>query len=96
MVSVALAVLFMAGCASDREAQTQSMLAETSLLSVTNAMPGSTYEVRVYVIKAGDTVAMIAHKFGISIANLRAINPGLNPTRIKVGQKIKVYEKRIE
>jgi LysM repeat protein len=96
IISVLLSVLFMAGCATDREAQTQSIRADASLLSVTNSVPGSTYEVRVYVIAAGDTVAKIARKFGISIADFEAINPSLNPTRLKIGQKVRVYEKLTE
>ena len=96
IVSVALLALFMAGCATDRGAQTQSIRADASLLSATNSVPGSTYEVRVYVIARGDTLAKIARQFGISIADLRAINPDLIPTRLKVGQKIRVSEKLTE
>ena len=93
VVSVALSALLMAGCATDRGAQTESLRTDTSLLSATNAVPGSIYEVRVYVIAAGDTVARIARKFQISIRALEAINPGLNSKRLKIGQKVRVYEK---
>jgi LysM repeat protein len=96
IVSVALSALFIAGCATDREAETQTIRADASLLSVTNSVPGSTYEVRVYVIEAGDTVVKIARKCGISIVDFEAINPGLNPTRLKIGQKVRVYEKLTE
>ena len=90
---MALSALLMAGCATDRQAQTQSIREDAALLSATNALPGSTYDLRVYVIAKGDTLARIAHKFGISIADLKAINPGLNTTRLKVGQKIRISEK---
>ena len=96
IVLVALTVLSMSGCATDREAQTWSIRDDAPLLSATNSLPGSTYDIRIYVIQVGDTVAKIAHKFGVSIADLRAINPDLNPTRIKVGQRVNVYEKLIE
>src|SRR5579862_9026744 len=93
IVSLALSALFMAGCATNREAQTQSIRAGASLLSTTNAVPGSIYEVRVYVIERGDTVVKIARKFQISIADFETINPGLNPTRLKIGQEVRVSEK---
>lgn len=93
---MALSALLMAGCATERPAQTQSIREDEALLSATNALPGSTYDLRVYVITKGDTVARIAHKFGISVADLKAINPGLNTTRLKVGQKIRIFEKLIK
>lgn len=45
-----------------------------------------------YVIAKGDSVASIARKFQISIADFMAMNPNLNPTRLEVGQKVKVCE----
>ncbi len=86
----------MAGCATDREAQTRSIRDDAALLSSTNSLPGSIYEIRIYVIQAGDTVTKIARRFGISIGDLRAMNPDMTSYRIKVGQKVKVYEKLTE
>jgi len=76
IVSVAISTLFMVGCAADREAKNQN---------IQNDAP------KIYVIQAGDTVAKIARQFGVSIADLEAMNPDLNPTRIKIGQKVKVH-----
>ena len=44
----------------------------------------------VYVIASGDTVAKIARRFGLSLADLMAMNPDLVATRLKVGQKVRV------
>jgi LysM repeat protein len=93
LVLVALSTLVMAGCATDREAQSQSVRVDAALLSVTNSAPGSTYEIRVYVIQRGDTLARIARQFGISLADLMAINPDVYPARLTVGQEIRVSEK---
>jgi len=93
---VVLSALLMTGCASDRGAQAQFIRADTSLLSVTNSVPGSIYEVRVYVVTAGDTAAKIARKFQISLRDFEAINPGLNPRRLKIGQQVRVYEERMQ
>jgi len=96
IVWVALAALFVAGCATDRGAQTQSIRPDASFLLTTNSVPGSTYEVRVYVIAAGDTAAKIARKFQLSLREFRAINPGLDPKRLKIGQRVRVYEQLAE
>jgi LysM repeat protein len=93
-------VVVVAGCATDRDAalqqQTQSIRRGAFLLSVTNAEPGQTYELGVYVIAKGDTIAKIARDFQISIRDFMAINPGLDPLRLLVGQKVRVYERRKE
>jgi LysM repeat protein len=37
-------------------------------------------------VQAGDTPAAIARRYGFKLDALMAANPGLNPTRMKVGQ----------
>lgn len=46
-----------------------------------------------YIIKSGDTGAKIARERGVSLADLQAVNPGVNWTRLSVGQKIKLPKK---
>lgn len=46
-----------------------------------------------YVIKGGDTGAKIARAQGYSLADLQAVNPSVDWTHLKVGQKIKVPKK---
>lgn len=41
-----------------------------------------------YTIKAGDTPAKIARAHGVTTDAILAANPGLEPTKLKVGQKI--------
>ncbi|MBI5771103.1 MAG: LysM peptidoglycan-binding domain-containing protein [Verrucomicrobia bacterium] len=41
-----------------------------------------------YVIKAGDTIAKIARAHEITIAQLLEVNPGVNASKLKVGQTI--------
>jgi LysM repeat protein len=58
--------------------------------SATNSPPGLAAEEGVYGVASGDTVVKIAHRFGISVADLQAMNPGLVATRLKVGQQLRV------
>jgi len=47
-----------------------------------------------YVIKSGDTFAKIARANGVSAADITAVNPGVNPAKLHVGQKIKLPAKK--
>jgi LysM repeat protein len=44
--------------------------------------------VRTYAVKAGETMAAIARKNGVSLSALTAANPGVNPKKLRVGQML--------
>ena len=44
--------------------------------------------VRVHVVRQGETLTRIAREYGVGIASIVQRNPGLDPDRIRVGQKI--------
>lgn len=44
----------------------------------------------VYIIKPGDTLGTIASRFGVSIAEIEALNPQLNPNALQVGQHVRL------
>lgn len=46
-----------------------------------------------YTIAPGDTLSKISKKFGTRVDAIEAENPGLNPSRLRVGQKIKIPKK---
>jgi LysM repeat protein len=50
---------------------------------------GGTHE---YAIKKGDTLAKIAKAHGVSVAAIQKANPGVEPTKLKVDQKIQLPE----
>jgi len=43
-----------------------------------------------YTIQTGDTLGGIAAKTGTTVARLEQLNPGINPTALRVGQTIRV------
>jgi LysM repeat protein len=43
-----------------------------------------------YTVQSGDTYGSIATKFGTSVTQLEALNPGVSPNALSVGQKIRV------
>lgn len=46
-----------------------------------------------YVVKKGDGGASIARANGVSLADLQAVNPGVNWTKLAIGQKLKLPKK---
>jgi len=44
-----------------------------------------------YTIEAGDTLGRIARKFHVTVRDLQRMNPGKDPDRLRVGQKIWIY-----
>ncbi|HEX3237709.1 MAG TPA: LysM domain-containing protein [Gaiellaceae bacterium] len=45
---------------------------------------------RTYTIQSGDTLGSIAAKTGTTVARLQQLNPGIDPTALRVGQTIRV------
>jgi len=43
-----------------------------------------------YVVVKGDSFSKIAKKFGVSVKAIQAANPGVEPTKLKVGQKLSI------
>jgi LysM repeat protein len=44
-----------------------------------------------YAMERGDNLVKIAKRFGMTIAELKALNPDLNPGRLRIGQQVMVY-----
>ena len=55
----------------------------------TNATPAG-----IYTVQAGDSFGHIAKTYGVSVASLAAANPGVDPTKLKIGQKITIPSAR--
>jgi LysM repeat protein len=45
---------------------------------------------RVYTVQSGDTLGSIAGKTGTTVARLEQLNPGIDPTGLRIGQRIRV------
>lgn len=54
---------------------------------VPDATPG---ESGIYTIKSGDTLGRIAAAYNISLSQLQAANPGIDPRRLRIGQQVVV------
>ena len=47
-----------------------------------------------HVVKSGETLSVIAERYGMSLSRLRALNPDIESDRIDIGQKIVVEPKK--
>lgn len=45
---------------------------------------------RTYTVQSGDTLGGIAAKMGTTVARLEQLNPGIDPTALRVGETIRV------
>lgn len=43
-----------------------------------------------YSVRSGDTLAVIAERFGTTVDRLMELNPGVDPQALRVGQPIRV------
>jgi LysM repeat protein len=48
--------------------------------------PGAEY----YVVQSGDTLGSIAQKYSTTVDELMTLNPGIDPTTLPIGQRIRV------
>jgi len=62
----------------------------TTAQSTTTGTSTQTVTTRLYTIHSGDTLGAVAVHFGVSVDDIVALNPGIQPTALRVGQKIKV------
>lgn len=52
--------------------------------------PSATAAVKTHIVKTGETPLFIARKYGVTVSALLTANRGLDPRRMRVGQKVNV------
>lgn len=58
----------------------------TTTTPTTTSTTGAEY----YVIQSGDTLGSIAQKYGTTTDELSTLNPGVDPTALRIGQQLRV------
>ncbi len=61
-----------------------------SIAEIEAALTGNSQEVVTYTVQSGDTVSAIAQRFSLRQSDIEALNPGLNVSRIHVGDTLQV------
>jgi len=62
----------------------------TTTVRTTTSAHSQRHHRRTYAVQSGDTLESIARKTGTTVARLEQLNPGINPTALRVGQRIRV------
>jgi LysM repeat protein len=58
----------------------------TTATTTETTTPGAEY----YVVRSGDTLGSIAQKYSTTVDELMTLNPGIAPTTLPIGQRIRV------
>jgi LysM repeat protein len=58
----------------------------TTTTATETTTPGAAY----YVVESGDTLGSIAEKYSTTVDGLMTLNPGIDPTALHIGQRIRV------
>ena len=60
--------------------------AGTTTTATATTTPGAEY----YVVESGDTLGSVAEKYSTTVDELMTLNPGIDPTAMHIGQRIRV------
>jgi g-D-glutamyl-meso-diaminopimelate peptidase len=58
----------------------------TTTTTTETTTPGAQY----YVVQSGDTLGSIAEKYSTTVDELMTLNPGIDPTALHIGQRVRV------
>ncbi len=58
----------------------------TTSTATATTTPGAEY----YVVQSGDTLGSIAQKYNTTVDELMTLNPGIDPTALHIGQRVRV------
>lgn len=65
---------------------------DDDLSEVTALLTSNTVEAVTYTVQSGDTTSAIAKRQGMTLADLMAMNPGVNANRLMIGQELTVRQ----
>jgi LysM repeat protein len=86
LAAVTVAVLLVRAGLDETSTRSEPTAPTATAPTTTTPVPAR----RFYRIRAGDTLAAIAPRFGLTEAELVALNPGIEPTALRIGQRIRV------
>jgi LysM repeat protein len=58
--------------------------------TLTRTAPAPAAAMRKYVVRDGETMSLVARRYGISIARLQSANPTIEPRRLRAGQTLNI------
>ena len=83
-------VLFLRGGISGGNQSSATTSSSSKVTTTSSSTSQQHTKIRSYTIRSGDTFGAIAIRFGVSVDDIVALNLGVEPTTLHVGQKIEV------
>jgi spore germination protein YaaH len=88
LVAATIAVLLVrSGLQSDAASDTSS---PTTVVTRTSPASVPPRQRRFYRLRAGETLSDVAIRFDTTVEQLRVLNPGIQETNLRVGQRVRV------
>jgi LysM repeat protein len=69
---------------------TTKLVLTTPQAGTTTTTETTTAGAEYHVVQSGDTLGSIAEKYSTTVDELMTLNPGIDPTALNIGQKIRV------
>ena len=70
--------------------QTASTSTTASTTSATTTTGTTVAGAQYYLVQSGDTLGSVAQKYSTTVDQLLTLNPGIDPTTLRIGQRIRV------
>ena len=86
LAALTIAVLLVRAGMNEADRRHEPAITHTSTKSTKSTKSAARY----YRVRPGDTLGAIAPRFGLTDAELVALNPGIEPTALHIGQRIRV------
>ena len=91
LLAVTIAVLLVrSGLQSDAAPTTTATVRTQTVSTRTTTTPVPVKRRRFYRLRAGETLSDVAIKYNTTVEQLLALNPGIEPTNLTVGQRVRV------
>jgi LysM repeat protein len=91
LLAATIAVLLVrSGLNSDAAPTTTSAPATTTAATPTTPTTTPPRQRRFYRLRPGETLSDVAIRFDTTVAQLLVLNPGIEPTNLTVGQRVRV------
>ena len=90
LAAVTIAVLLVRSGLETSSSTGTTVVATTQSSSTPTAPTTVVKRPRFYRLRVGETLSDVAIRFDTTVENLLALNPGIEPTNLEVGQRIRV------
>jgi LysM repeat protein len=90
LAAVTIAVLLVRSGLQTKDSPSTTSVATTNATSTPTGTTPAVKRKQFYRLRLGETLSDVAIRFNTTVEELLALNPGIEPTNLNVGQRIRV------